>query len=129
MADDITELVRLLREKPDITSHCAASCIEGFQRKAAKVSPDPVVVRLERENKELREQLELNYEIGILEIPILLDEARKLYEARADNARLRGLLREAVTRCDSTSSIRKYDGLRLGEDWFKRVIADLEVAP
>lgn len=54
MADDITELVRLLREKPDITSHCAASCIEGFQRNAAKVSPDPVVVRLEAELRVLQ---------------------------------------------------------------------------
>ena len=58
MADDITELVRLLREKPDITSHCAASCIEGFQRKAAKVSPDPVVVRLENQVADLRNLVE-----------------------------------------------------------------------
>jgi hypothetical protein len=41
-------------------------------------------------------------------------------EFKRERDECRRLLREAVNRCDSTSSIRRYDGLRLGEDWFNR---------
>ena len=170
MADDITELVRLLREKPDITSHCAASCIEGFQRKAAKVSPDPVVVRLEAEVEELKRQLadaqcqlvashpeawanitkrltderdearddvtRLNARLlqihtaageAVANPPSPIDAYRILKD---DNARLRGLLREACEYAKADESDWKAWYPRfIPEDWCDRAQAALEGKP
>ena len=73
-------------------------------------SPDPVVVRLEREVEEATK--------------LMNTYAKKMVEADAENARLRGLLREAVEAADFDDD--EWWGTEIPDEWFVRVKAVLE---